>query len=150
MQLFDHRVSLLCFTNLRLWNADYFCIEFSKLADTILGGNMKELRNQVIVHFPNINRKYKDHHLENRFNSRLWLIELFKYLNIIVTSHQLASYGVPRRLLSNASVYGRSSQPQRIWQGRNWLYCQKCSQSYPAVPVLHTAYCYCKQQIEYV
>lgn len=40
--------------------------EFSKLADTILHGNMKELRNQVIVHWPNINRKYKDHHFDNR------------------------------------------------------------------------------------
>ena len=39
--------------------------EFSKLADTILHGNMKELRNQVIVHWPNINRKYKDQHFDN-------------------------------------------------------------------------------------
>eukprot|EP01036_Dinobryon_divergens_P030701 gene30701-39985_t len=39
--------------------------KFSKLADTILHGNMKELRNQVIVHWPNINRKYKDHHFDN-------------------------------------------------------------------------------------
>ena len=38
----------------------------SKLADSILSGNMKEFRNQVVVHFPNINRQYKDHHFNNR------------------------------------------------------------------------------------
>lgn len=42
-----------------------FSTEFSKIADSVLHGNMKELRNQVVVYFKTINRKYMDHHLGN-------------------------------------------------------------------------------------
>ena len=42
-----------------------YSLEFNKIADTILQGNMKELRNQTTIHFKDINRKYKDHHIEN-------------------------------------------------------------------------------------
>jgi hypothetical protein len=34
--------------------------KFSKIADAIIQGNMRECRNQVIVFFKTINRKYKD------------------------------------------------------------------------------------------
>jgi hypothetical protein len=40
-------------------------VEFSKIADGIISGNFKELRNQVFVYFKTINRHYKDHHLGN-------------------------------------------------------------------------------------
>mmetsp|Transcript_19406 Transcript_19406/g.43250 ORF Transcript_19406/g.43250 Transcript_19406/m.43250 type:complete len:461 (-) Transcript_19406:111-1493(-) len=39
--------------------------KFSKTADSILGGNLKELRNQVVVYFKTINRHYADHHMNN-------------------------------------------------------------------------------------
>ena len=40
-------------------------VEFNKIGDSIIQGNMKELRNQVFVFFKTINRKYKDHHNGN-------------------------------------------------------------------------------------
>lgn len=40
-------------------------LEFSKIADSVLHGNAKEIRNQVVVYFKTINRKYVDHHLGN-------------------------------------------------------------------------------------
>lgn len=43
----------------------YMIIEFSKIADAVIQGNMKELRNQVFVYFKFINRPYKDHHIGN-------------------------------------------------------------------------------------
>ena len=43
----------------------FFETEFSKIADSVLHGNAKELRNQVVVYFKTINRKYLDHHLGN-------------------------------------------------------------------------------------
>ena len=39
--------------------------KFSRMADSILEGNMKECRNQTVVHFATINRAYKDHHNNN-------------------------------------------------------------------------------------
>jgi hypothetical protein len=36
--------------------------KFSRIADSIMQGNIKELRNQLFVYFKNINRHYKDHH----------------------------------------------------------------------------------------
>jgi len=36
--------------------------KFSRIADAITEGNIKELRNQVFVYFKSINRRYKDHH----------------------------------------------------------------------------------------
>jgi hypothetical protein len=50
------------FTNL----FNFACrIEFSKIADNVLGGSMKELRNQVVVYFKTINRRYPDNHYGN-------------------------------------------------------------------------------------
>jgi hypothetical protein len=43
----------------------FFFLEFSKLADAVIQGSMKELRNQVFVYFKFINRSYKDHHMGN-------------------------------------------------------------------------------------
>jgi hypothetical protein len=40
-------------------------IEFSKIADAVIEGNMKEFRNQVVVFFKYINRAYQDHHHGN-------------------------------------------------------------------------------------
>lgn len=34
--------------------------KFTQMAESLLGGNMRELKNQVIVTFQYINRKYKD------------------------------------------------------------------------------------------
>ena len=42
-----------------------FRTEFSKIADAVLQGNAKELRNQVVVYWKTINRKYMDHHQGN-------------------------------------------------------------------------------------
>eukprot|EP01038_Epipyxis_sp_PR26KG_P015116 gene15116-20337_t len=39
--------------------------KFGKIAEAILQGNMKELRNQVVVYFQSINRNYKDQYVGN-------------------------------------------------------------------------------------
>eukprot|EP01031_Cornospumella_fuschlensis_P036137 gene36137-43830_t len=39
--------------------------KFGKIGDSVIGGNMYELRNQVFVHFKHINRNYPDHHNGN-------------------------------------------------------------------------------------
>ena len=38
--------------------------KFSRVADKVLNGSFKELREQTVVHFRYINRQYKDHHME--------------------------------------------------------------------------------------
>lgn len=43
----------------------FFLTEFNKIADAIMSGDMKELRNQVFVDLKTINRKYKDQHVGN-------------------------------------------------------------------------------------
>ncbi len=39
--------------------------KFTKIAKAVLAGNMKVLKNEVIVNFATINRKYKDQYLGN-------------------------------------------------------------------------------------
>lgn len=58
--------------------------KFTKAADAILAGNMRELRNQIILNFKAINRKYKDPHNDNslvHFVCREGYFPMLKFLS---------------------------------------------------------------------
>lgn len=43
----------------------FVLVEFAKIAEAVVCGNMRELRNQVIINFKTINRQYKEPYHDN-------------------------------------------------------------------------------------
>ncbi len=57
--------------------------KFAKLAEAILMGNMRELRNQVIINYKTINRHYKEPYLQNtllHFVCQEGYLEMLKFM----------------------------------------------------------------------
>ena len=58
-------------------------IEFTKLADSILGGNMRSLKDLVTLNFKTINRVYKDTHQDRmviHFVCQEGYVEMFEFI----------------------------------------------------------------------